>query len=206
MKQCVTLLPEAQQKKITICNGGDCRAGSVRAGIQASSPDIEWIAVHDAARPLISSDVIDRTFSAAVNHGAAAAAMPVHLTIKQATGPLPARVDHTVPRQNLWAMQTPQIARRADFLKCFAGCPIPLADVTDDMQLLELCGLPVWLVEGEERNLKITTPIDLQIAEFESRNIQILFSPRRLTTREISNAPAMQSDKLRINRRREIIQ
>jgi 2-C-methyl-D-erythritol 4-phosphate cytidylyltransferase len=165
VQQCVNLLPSAQQKKITICNGGDCRAGSVRAGIHASSPQIEWIAVHDAARPLISADVIDRTLSAAVAHGAAGAALAVHLTIKQATGPLPARVDHTVPRQNLWAMQTPQIARRADFLKCFADCPIPLTDVTDDMQLLELCGLPVWLVEGEERNLKITTPIDLQIAE-----------------------------------------
>ena len=124
-----------------------------------------WVAVHDAARPLVSSDVIDRTLSAAVAHGAAAAALPVHLTIKQASGSLPAKVDRTVPRQNLWAMQTPQIGRREDFLKCFAACPIPLADVTDDMQLLELCGLPVWLVEGEERNLKITTPIDLQIAE-----------------------------------------
>jgi 2-C-methyl-D-erythritol 4-phosphate cytidylyltransferase len=62
-------------------------------------------------------------------------------------------------------MQTPQIMRRDDLLEAFKTCPIPLDQVTDDVQLLELAGKPVWLVEGEERNLKITTPTDLEIAK-----------------------------------------
>ena len=71
----------------------------------------------------------------------------------------------TLPRHQLWAMQTPQIMRRIDLLAAFDACPIPLAEVTYDLQLLELIQKPVWLVQGEERNLKITTAMDLQIAE-----------------------------------------
>jgi 2-C-methyl-D-erythritol 4-phosphate cytidylyltransferase len=127
--------------------------------------EIEWVAVHDAARPLVSQELIDRTLAAAVEHGAAVPALAVHLTIKQAQGPLPARVQRTVPRQTLWAMQTPQIMRRGALLEAFARCPIPLEQVTDDVQLIELAGGEVWLVEGEERNLKITTAMDLRVAE-----------------------------------------
>jgi 2-C-methyl-D-erythritol 4-phosphate cytidylyltransferase len=172
---CIAAIDESVRWKIQVCPGGTCRATSVRAAAETSSPEILWLAVHDAARPLVSQELIDRTVAAAVEHGAAAAAMPVHLTIKEtfgpeilgkeASGPLPAQVKRTVPRDRLAAMQTPQIMRRADLLAAFASCPIPLAEVTDDVQLLELAGKPVWLVNGEERNLKITTPIDLKIAE-----------------------------------------
>jgi 2-C-methyl-D-erythritol 4-phosphate cytidylyltransferase len=62
-------------------------------------------------------------------------------------------------------MQTPQIARRQDLLDAFASCPIALEQVTDDVQLLEMSGKPVWLVEGDDQNLKITRPADLQLAE-----------------------------------------
>jgi len=163
--QCVDLLPKSLQLKVHICPGGECRAQSVAAAAGAVSDSIDWVAVHDAARPLVSNELISRAFSAATAHGAAAAAMPVGLTIKQCDGPLPAPVRRTVPRHDLWAMQTPQAMRRRDLLDALAACPIPLADVTDDVQLLELCGKPVWLVEGEQRNIKITTPMDLQIAE-----------------------------------------
>jgi 2-C-methyl-D-erythritol 4-phosphate cytidylyltransferase len=71
----------------------------------------------------------------------------------------------TLPRHMLWAIQTPQIGMRVDFLEAMAKCPIPLNEVTDDAQLLELAGKDVWIVEGEERNIKITTPVDLQVAE-----------------------------------------
>jgi 2-C-methyl-D-erythritol 4-phosphate cytidylyltransferase len=77
---------------------------------------------------------------------------------------LPAKVDRTVPRQSLWAMQTPQIMRRTDLLDAFERCPVPLDQVTDDVQLLELAGYPVWLVDGEERNLKVTTAVDIALA------------------------------------------
>jgi 2-C-methyl-D-erythritol 4-phosphate cytidylyltransferase len=156
---------EARDPRIHFCRGGGCRAESVRNALREVLPELGWVAVHDAARPLVSQEVIDRTFAAAREHGAAVPAMPVALTIKEAAGPLPARVERTVPRHTLWAMQTPQVMRRDDLLAAFNSCPLPLEQVTDDAQLLELVGREVWLVAGEEQNLKITTPMDLKIAE-----------------------------------------
>ena len=154
-----------KDERICTARGGASRAESVRNALQTVRPEIEWVAVHDAARPLVSQGLIDSTLRTAVESGAAAPALAVSLTIKEAKGPLPAKVLRTVPRQNLWAMQTPQIARRADLLAAYASCPIPLEDVTDDVQLLELAGRDVSLVPGDERNLKITTQIDLRVAE-----------------------------------------
>jgi 2-C-methyl-D-erythritol 4-phosphate cytidylyltransferase len=151
--------------KVICCQGGTSRAQSVRNALAIVPGSIEWVAVHDAARPLVSQDLIDRTFAAAIEYGAAVPAMPVALTIKQAQGPLPAKVERTVPRDRLWAMQTPQVMRRAALLDAFERCPIPLEQVTDDVQLLELAGHEVWLVPGDEQNLKITAPIDLKLAE-----------------------------------------
>lgn len=150
--------------RVTVCAGGKNRAESVWNALKQVPATIEWVAVHDGARPLISQGLIDRTFAAAREHGAAVPAMPVQLTVKEATGPLPARVVRTVPRAGLWAMQTPQVMRRADLIDAFERCPISLEQVTDDVQLLELVGKQVWLVEGEERNLKITTRMDLRVA------------------------------------------
>jgi 2-C-methyl-D-erythritol 4-phosphate cytidylyltransferase len=154
-----------RDERVRVCAGGSCRAESVKSGLTRVPESIEWIAVHDAARPLVSQELIDSTLAAALEHGAAVPALPVGLTIKEAAGPLPARVQRTVPRQHLWTMQTPQIMRRDDLLDAFTRCPIPLDQVTDDVQLLELAGRDVWLVPGEERNIKITTPQDLVLAE-----------------------------------------
>jgi 2-C-methyl-D-erythritol 4-phosphate cytidylyltransferase len=151
--------------RVRFCAGGESRAASVYNGLRAVPEGIEWVAVHDAARPLVSQDLIARTLEAAAMHGAAVPALPVHLTIKQADGPLPAKVQRTVPRSTLWAMQTPQVMNRAELLAAFAACPLPLDAVTDDAQVLELSGHEVWLVAGEERNLKITTGQDLRVAE-----------------------------------------
>lgn len=157
------VLPE--DGRIAYCSGGATRAHSVLAGLRRVETSIEWVAVHDGARPLVSQELIDRTLAAAVEHGAAVGALPVSLTIKQAGGPLPAKVERTIARDRLWAMQTPQIARRAELLAAFERCPIPLEQVTDDVQLIELAGGEVWLVPGEERNLKITTGMDMIIAQ-----------------------------------------
>lgn len=150
---------------LRICAGGDSREASVRNGLELVPSDVEWVAVHDAARPLASVELIDRVFAAAVRYGAAAPAQPMTATIKQAVGPLPAPVAATVPRDTLWAMQTPQAMRREALASAFAHCPVPLAQVTDDTQLLELAGQTVWLVVGNETNIKITTEFDLQVAE-----------------------------------------
>ena len=152
-------------EKVICCQGGTSRAASVRNALRIVPAHIEWVAVHDAARPLVSQALIDRTFAAARERGAAVPAMPVSLTVKQASGPLPARVERTIPRHTLWSMQTPQAMRRADLLDAYERCPMPLAEVTDDTQLLELAARDVWLVGGEERNLKITTATDLRLAE-----------------------------------------
>ncbi|MDB5331934.1 MAG: ispD [Phycisphaerales bacterium] len=157
---------EAFDPRIEFTPGGASRAESVRLALLRVPAQVQWVAIHDAARPLVSQDLIDRTFAAAQERGAAVPALPVPLTVKQADGPLPARVQRTLPRHTLWAMQTPQVMRRADLLAAYDVCPLPLEQVTDDAQLLELAGREVWLVEGEERNLKITTQADLRLAEF----------------------------------------
>lgn len=157
--------PDFTSEKISRRGGGSSRAQSVLNGLRAIPSHMEWVAIHDAARPLVSQHLIDETFAAAKRFGAAVPALPVHLTIKLATGPLPAKVERTIPRESLWTMQTPQIMRRADLLEAYDKCPVPLDQITDDVQLLELIGKPVYLIVGEERNLKITTPIDLEIAK-----------------------------------------
>jgi 2-C-methyl-D-erythritol 4-phosphate cytidylyltransferase len=148
------------------CDGGATRAHTVYNAVRAIGSSVEWVAVHDAARPLVSHELISKVLAAAIQYGAAAPAMPVNLTIKHAGTTLPSQVVQTIPRHNLWAMQTPQIMRRADLVEAFERCPIPLDQVTDDVQLLELIGKPVMLVPGEERNLKLTTAMDSKIAEF----------------------------------------
>ena len=150
---------------LQICAGGDSREASVRNSLEVLAPDIEWVAVHDAARPLVSAELIDRVFAAATKYGAAAPAQPMTATVKQAIGPLPARIAATVPRNTLWAMQTPQAMRRESLESALARCPIPLGQVTDDAQLLELAGNIAWLVAGEETNIKLTTQLDVKIAE-----------------------------------------
>jgi 2-C-methyl-D-erythritol 4-phosphate cytidylyltransferase len=159
--------------RIQTCPGGTNRAQSVWNALRQIPANIEWVAVHDGARPLVSQGLIDRSIATARQHGAAVPAMPVHLTVKEAHGPLPAQVVRTVPRANLWAMQTPQVMRRADLFDAFARCPIPLDQVTDDVLLLELVGKEVWLVNGEERNLKITTRMDLRIAAMWMRDEEV---------------------------------
>lgn len=156
---------DATDQRVVFCKGGASRAGSVLAALRQVSARFEWVAVHDAARPLVSQDLISRTFAAARRHGAAAPAMPVSLTVKQATGPLPTPVERTIPRHTLWSVQTPQVMRRADLLAACDACPLPLAEITDDTLLLELAGRAVWLVPGEERNLKITTATDMRLAQ-----------------------------------------
>lgn len=151
--------------RVRVCGGGATRAESVMKGLAEVSSDVRWVAVHDAARPLVSQELITRTLAAAVEHGAAVGAVPVADTIKEADGPLPARAARTLPRRRLWAVQTPQFILRDDLAEAYKTCPVPLDQVTDDLQLIELAGKPVWLVQGEEHNLKVTTPTDLRLAE-----------------------------------------
>ena len=152
--------------RVRFCPGGATRAHSVWSALERVSPAVEWVAVHDAARPLTPPALVESTLAAARTYGAAVPALPAALTIKQADGPLPAKVQRTLPRHQLWTMQTPQVARRTDLLDAFARCPIPFDQVTDDVQLLELAGHDVWLVPGDECNLKMTTAVDVHLADY----------------------------------------
>jgi 2-C-methyl-D-erythritol 4-phosphate cytidylyltransferase len=176
-----------RDRRVRVCAGGSNRAQSVRNALAEVPRDVEWVAVHDAARPLVSQDLIDRTFAAAREHGAAVGALPVSFTVKEADGPLPAQVVRTIPRSRLWAVQTPQFAGRHALAAAFETCPVPLDEVTDDVQLIELAGKPVWLVPGDEWNMKITRELDLRIAEG-------LLRLRTMPLREGRTGPAVDAE------------
>jgi 2-C-methyl-D-erythritol 4-phosphate cytidylyltransferase/2-C-methyl-D-erythritol 2,4-cyclodiphosphate synthase len=144
--------------------GGARRQDSVANGFAAISPQAEIVLVHDAARPLVSAEVISRTIAAAAESGAAIAAVPVHDTVKQAADrdglPFIAR---TLPRETLHLAQTPQGFRRDVLAAAIAQGGA--ADVTDEAGWAERAGYPVRLVLGDPDNMKITTERDLARAE-----------------------------------------
>lgn len=146
---------------ITVTGGGRRRQDSVWAGLQCLNDDIDVVLVHDGARPLITPELIQRCLEAAWEHGAAIAAIPVKDTLKQS------RPDQTIActidRKDLWQAQTPQAARFSLLKQAYAT--LADKDVTDEAALLELAGIAVTLIEGDETNIKITRPMDLILAE-----------------------------------------
>ena len=142
--------------------GGSSRQESVEIGLGALSGDMKLVAVQDGARPLIADAVIDRTVRAAHTYGAAAPAVSVKDTIKEVRGGI---VASTPVRSTLRAVQTPQVFD-LDLLKgALKKAKDDSAEVTDDCSAVERMGMSVKIVEGDERNIKVTTPLDLKIAE-----------------------------------------
>ena len=142
--------------------GGASRQESVERGLDMMSVGTKLVAVQDGARPLITWQVIDRTVRAANSYGAAAPAVPVKDTIKVVAGGI---VKETPDRSALQAVQTPQVFD-LDLLKgALAKARLEDAAITDDCSAVELLGMSVKIVEGDERNIKVTTPMDLKIAE-----------------------------------------
>lgn len=143
------------QKPVQLVEGGAERAVSVTNGVRAAQG--RYVAIHDGARPFVSQRLIHDVIEAACRWGAAAPAVPVKDTIKQAQEQL---VQGTPPRSTLFAVQTPQCFERARYLELADGQGNEL--LTDDCQLYEQAGLPVYLTQGEYENYKITTPDDLK--------------------------------------------
>ena len=142
--------------------GGDTRQASVQMGLGALSSKVKLAAIQDGARPLITWQVIDRVVRAANSYGAAAPAIPVKDTIKVVQGGI---VRETPDRSKLQAVQTPQVFD-IDLLKgALKKAAQDGAEVTDDCSAVERLGMSVKIVEGDERNLKVTTPIDLKVAQ-----------------------------------------
>ncbi len=145
-----------------VAAGGASRQESVNLGLNALSGKVKLAAIHDGARPLVSWQVIDRVIRAANTYGAAAPAIPVKDTIKVVEGRV---VKYTPDRSTLYAVQTPQVFDFDLLRGALTKAEADGSQVTDDCSAVELMGMNVKIVEGDERNLKVTTPLDLKIAE-----------------------------------------
>lgn len=142
--------------------GGESREASVMMGMNALSDKVRLVAVQDGARPFAAWQLIDRVVRAANTYGAAAPAIAVKDTIKVLQGGI---VQQTPDRGTLRAVQTPQVFDFDLLRGALKQAALEKAAITDDCSAVERLGMSVKIVEGDERNIKITTPLDLKIAE-----------------------------------------
>jgi 2-C-methyl-D-erythritol 4-phosphate cytidylyltransferase len=178
VKQVIVVIPEEDREEfmrkfganvaimgVEVCIGGAERADSIQNALAKVRDGIDFVAVHDAARPCLADKWIDQTFAAAEKTGAAILAVPVSATLKRAGkgGGGATTIQETVDRAGLWEAQTPQVFRRDLLNKAYAGRGG--ASPTDDAQLVEKLGHAVALIEGSAMNIKITTKDDLRLAE-----------------------------------------
>jgi 2-C-methyl-D-erythritol 4-phosphate cytidylyltransferase len=146
---------------VELVDGGPQRADSIQNALAHVRPEIDFVAVHDAARPCLADVWIDEVFAAAKATGAAILAHPVTDTLKKSADGK--SIESTVPRAGLWEAQTPQVFRRELLIEAYTKRG--RANVTDEAQAVELLGHSVRLVETSRMNLKITTRDDLRLAE-----------------------------------------
>ncbi len=158
----ISNLCAGMEKVIAVVAGGASRQESVNLGLNALSKKVKLAAIQDGARPLITWQVIDRVVRAANSYGAAAPAIPVKDTIKVVQGGI---VKETPDRKTLQAVQTPQVFDFDLLRGALKKAQEDGAEVTDDCSAVERLGMSIKIVEGDERNLKVTTPMDLKIAE-----------------------------------------
>lgn len=142
--------------------GGSSREESVHLGLNALSKKVKLAAIQDGARPLVTWQLIDRVVRAANTFGAAVPAIPVKDTIKVAQGGF---VKETPNRSTLWAVQTPQVFDFDLLRGALKQAMEQKWEITDDCSAVERLGMKVRVVPGDERNIKITTPVDLRIAQ-----------------------------------------
>ena len=146
---------------LQVVAGGENRVDSIRSGLIAVSPRVDYVAIHDAARPFVTEQEITAVFTAAKKHGAALLAVPVVGTIKKVVGE---QVESTVSREHLWEAQTPQVFRRDLILEAYRQTVKEIP--TDDAQLVEWLGQPVCIVPTDYGNIKITTQSDMVLAKY----------------------------------------
>jgi 2-C-methyl-D-erythritol 4-phosphate cytidylyltransferase len=145
-----------------VVTGGSSRQESVAMGLNALSDKVKLAAIQDGARPLVTWELIDRVVRAAHTYGAAAPAIPVKDTIKVVEGGI---VKETPDRSRLQAVQTPQVFDFDLIRGALKQAKLDEAEVTDDCSAVERLGMTVKIVEGDERNIKVTTPMDLKVAK-----------------------------------------
>lgn len=147
-------------KVVAIVDGGETRAQSIKNSLNACSDKTEYFAIHDGARPLITTKVIDETINGAITHRAAVAGVRVKDTIKVVDNGF---ITDTPERSTLWAVHTPQIFEKNLYLKAIANAESCQREITDDSMLVEMLGVKVLMINDEYSNIKITTPDDLDI-------------------------------------------
>jgi 2-C-methyl-D-erythritol 4-phosphate cytidylyltransferase len=158
------LVTQNEFKKVSaVVAGGTHRQDSVRAGLERLGAEARYVAVHDAARPLVMPEQIERVFALAREHGAAALAEPITDTLKRADENR--FVTGGVVREGLYAMQTPQIFSREVLVAAYAAVAAKNLSVADEVSAVEHFGAKVLLVPNEEFNVKITYPRDLLLAQ-----------------------------------------
>jgi 2-C-methyl-D-erythritol 4-phosphate cytidylyltransferase len=153
----------SEGKPVEIVHGGAERHLSVWAGLQRLGAEVDFVAVHDAARPLVTPRAVAGCLALARCHGAAGCAAPVSDTLKRAdAGQM---VSGGVDRTGLWGMQTPQIFQRALLVRAYETLLRAGGSVTDEVSAVEALGLPVAIYHNPEWNIKITYPADVALAE-----------------------------------------
>lgn len=160
----------AQGKPCGLVAGGAERHLSVWAGLQRLGGEVDFVAVHDAARPLVTPRAVAGCLALARLHGAASCAAPVSDTLKRADAGL--KVCGAVDRTGLWGMQTPQIFQLPLLVRAYEAVLSAGGLVTDEVSAVEALGLPVALYDNADWNLKVTYPADVALAElmFAGRN------------------------------------
>ncbi|WBL71339.1 2-C-methyl-D-erythritol 4-phosphate cytidylyltransferase [Serratia liquefaciens] len=158
-------LPIAQDPRVQVTIGGQQRADSVMAGLQLAG-EAKWVLVHDAARPCLHADDLDRLLAITQHSDVGGIlAAPVRDTMKRAE-PGHGAISHTVERQDLWHALTPQLFPLALLKQCLQRALDDGATVTDEASALEHCGYHPLLVNGRSDNIKVTRPEDLALAAF----------------------------------------
>ena len=147
---------------VEVVEGGARRQDSVGNGLAALGDDVRWVIVHDGARPLVTRELMERCLLGAAETGAAIAALRVVDTVKM--GDAEGFIEETRRREGLWLAQTPQVARLELLARAMAWADANDFEGTDEASLLEAIGVRVKLVEGSARNIKVTTPGDMERA------------------------------------------
>jgi 2-C-methyl-D-erythritol 4-phosphate cytidylyltransferase len=155
--------PSLSLRAWVLQSGGPSRQESVRRGLEILDSDCEIVAIHDGARPFISSSLIDRCVDEAFRVGAVVIGVPVSDTIKVVSETH--WVKATPDRNTLWQIQTPQVFHRELIVAAHEWGKRRSIEATDDAMLVERMGKPVFLLEGEKTNIKITVPEDIFLAE-----------------------------------------
>ena len=146
---------------LVLC-GGETRLESVLNGIYSSSKKSQLIAIHDGARPCLDLELLEKAIHKAVKYNATAPAVPITSTIKKVEDGI---IKETVDREGLVEIQTPQIFRAEIIKAALTNASKKSLKITDDCKAVELIGMPVYIVEGSRKNIKITTPEDLKLVE-----------------------------------------